>query len=454
MQKRLGQGFLHYINQLDGARIESMVDSLEAAYARDGDFRVFTDRRGAWPALLRESFGSRDAGRPPRRGERGPPPGGRETRGDRPRRPPPPKRSLKRRVALLDVDKRVLAGPDLDISAPNIVLREISGDGDTVGWVAWHPLQRVSAPTDVGFLRQQTNELYFIAAIVLSLTVAIAIVLARHFVRPINALAAAAERLAAGEFTTRVAPSGADEIATLSRDFNVLAQSLEQNESARRRWVADISHELRTPLAVLRAEIEAMQDGVRKVEPGTLSSLHEEVLSLNQIVDDLYQLSLSDIGALNYRFETVELHELLRRLVAAFQERVRAKNISLELSCASDGALIVGDRQRLLQLFTNLLENSLRYTNAGGVIQMKSISNDQTTVVTIDDSPQGLADEHYDRLFERLYRVDVSRSREHGGSGLGLAICKTIADAHGADIRANPSTLGGVQITIAFGERV
>jgi two-component system sensor histidine kinase BaeS len=211
--------------------------------------------------------------------------------------------------------------------------------------------------------------------------------------------------------------------------------------------MADISHELRTPLAVLRGELEAIQDGVRKMSMESLASLQSEVAILTKLVDDLYQLSLSDAGALAYRKEETDAVHLIQLAEAAFRERFHAKQLHLT-STLPDKAPIFGDPHRLSQLFNNLLENSLRYTDSGGGLDIIATRRDKCLQVYFQDSAPGLNEEQLLRIFERFYRTEGSRNRASGGSGLGLAICQNIVEAHGGKIRAEHSPTGGIRIIL------
>ncbi|HEY5973808.1 MAG TPA: ATP-binding protein, partial [Geobacteraceae bacterium] len=254
---------------------------------------------------------------------------------------------------------------------------------------------------------------------------------------------------AAGDYSTRVPVVSTDELGQLAGDFNTLALTLAQNEQARRQWVADISHELRTPLAILRGEIEALQDGIRKPSPDSIRSLHGEVLRLGRLVDDLYQLSLSDLGALQYRRERLDLAVLVGDVVSAHRAEFTANNIGLSASLPADGtAQLLGDPERLHQLFANLLANSLKYTAAGGELRIAMTCDGCTVSIDFQDSAPGVTDTDLERLFERLYRVEASRNRATGGAGLGLAICRNIVEAHQGTISARPSPLGGLWVRV------
>ena len=233
-----------------------------------------------------------------------------------------------------------------------------------------------------------------------------------------------------------MAVSSSDELGRLAQDFNQLASTLERNQQMRRDLMADISHELRTPLAVLRGELEAIQDGVRKFTPDSVTSLQAEVATLTKLVDDLHQLSMSDEGALAYQKTSVDIITLLEVAAGAFREPF-----------ASRGT-VFGDGDRLMQLFNNLLENSLRYTDSGGRLLISASQTGRRIILDFADSGPGVSDQQLERLCERFYRAEGSRNRASGGSGLGLAICVNIVAAHGGTLRADHSPFGGVSIKV------
>ncbi len=235
-----------------------------------------------------------------------------------------------------------------------------------------------------------------------------------------------------------------DEVGQLARDFNQLAFALERNERMRREFMASISHELRTPLAVLRGELEALEDGVRALDAMSLRSLQQEVGLLNKLVADLYELSLADVGALTYRKSPVDLIELLQLSLAGAAGRCRERGLSLEMTVPERTRPVLADAGRLQQLFGNLLENSLRYTDSGGRLRIEVVQDGAGIGVDWMDSGPGVPDAELSRLFERFYRAEASRRRASGGSGLGLAICRSIAEAHGGTLEARRSPLGGL----------
>jgi two-component system sensor histidine kinase BaeS len=300
---------------------------------------------------------------------------------------------------------------------------------------------------DVRFVEQQRRSFVLIALLVGLVSVALAWPLAHALVRPLRRVTEGARALAVGRFDTRVQVETKDELGELARDFNVLAETLERTEQARRQWVADVSHELRTPLSVLKGELEALQDGVRPLDQAAVASLQADVDRLNRLVEDLYQLSKSDLGALSYRKEDVDALAILREDVAALAGEFAKAGVAIELEDAGAGAVTLhADPERLSQLFRNLLANSLRYTDSGGRLEIVVSRQPGRLVIDFQDTAPGVPEAELSRLFERFYRVEASRSRAHGGAGLGLAICRNIVAAHGGVIEARPSPLGGLWI--------
>ncbi|WP_442797502.1 two-component system sensor histidine kinase BaeS [Pantoea vagans] len=348
---------------------------------------------------------------------------------------------------VLDQQYKVMVGPPGPVPPEGTRRNITTSTGKVVGWVIGSPPERLTRSTDINFDQQQRRTSWIIVGLSTLLAALATWLMARGLLAPVKRLVDGTHHLAAGNFATRVEVSSRDELGQLAGDFNLLASSLEKNESMRRAFMADISHELRTPLAILRGELEAMQDGVRKLTPDAIASLQSEVVVLTKLVEDLHQLSLSDVGALAYRKQATDLVQLLEVTAGSFAERFRAHGLTLKLNLPDD-APFFGDPDRLIQLFTNLLENSLRYTDSGGRVEVTLKYEAPHWHIAFDDSAPGVDREHQVQIFERFFRTEGSRNRASGGSGLGLAICKNIADAHGGDIHAAHSDLGGLKIAL------
>ncbi len=449
MQWSFDRGFVRYMEAREQQTLATTVEQLATIYEEDGGWQKLRDDPERWVRLMftlhrhtpsdervQRIVSEMEPGRwPPFKAP------------EPPKDLPPP---LELRVRLLDADHSVIYGwPDRE---EKLDLYPIEVENRTVGYLGVERVDRVlSQSHDLQFVEQQTESFLLIAGAMLLASAGLSLPLARHFVKPIRALTAATRQLAGGDYTPRITYRSEDELGRLARDFNELARTLERNENLRRQWVADISHELRTPISILRGEIEAIQDGVRVLEPQAMESLHQEVLHLSRLVDDLYELSMSDIGALAYHKEAVDLGELVGDCLDALEGEFTARGITLERrGLDSASAWVEADPDRLTQLFGNLLSNTLRYTEAGGRARVTLVRAGERIGVTLEDSAPGVAPEELPRLFDRLYRSEHSRNRRTGGTGLGLAISKNIAEAHDGTLAAAASPLGGLAVTLTL----
>ncbi|HZX28237.1 MAG TPA: ATP-binding protein [Telluria sp.] len=352
---------------------------------------------------------------------------------------------LQDRITLLDQNHRYLAGQPP--AAVPTAERALDWRGRTIGYLA---VTRAARPSDLpalAFLGQLKGALGLIVPLAVLLSAVAASLLAAHFRKPIHQLADGARELAAGRFDQRIAVARSDELGELARSFNQLAERLDALERSRRQWVADTSHELRTPLSVLRAQLEAIQDGVRQADGATVAAMLRQVLSLNTLIDELYLLARADVGELACRRDPLDLCALAREEAQAFSARLQSAGLTLDLP-PGPALPVAGDSERLRQVLRNLLENAVRYTSAGGTVRVSCARDDASAVLTLDDSAPGVPDAALAHLSERFYRVDASRSRAQGGAGLGLALCERIVQAHGGSLGFEHSPLGGLRVTV------
>ena len=359
---------------------------------------------------------------------------------------------LHQRVSLYDAGGRYLAGrapSELQNALPP-ARRAIVVDGRTVGFLAVARSHRPSDAMALAFLQQLRSSLWLIVAVAVALSALAAVLLARHFRRPILQLADGAGALAGGRYDVRLPGGRSDELGDLARHFNALARQLDSAEDARRQWVADTSHELRTPLAVLRAQLEALQDGVRSATPQNVEAMLRQVLALNKLIDELYALARADVGALECKPVELDLWDFASRHAQGFQQRLQAASLTLELGDPPAARLVMADPDCLRQVLDNLFENSLRYTAAGGRLRSKAHADGACLHLVFDDSAPGVPPESLARLGERFYRVDASRSRAHGGAGLGLALCRRLLEAQGGRLAFDHSPLGGLRVDLAL----
>lgn len=440
----LQHGFGEYIAARDAEQLERFALMVEATLADSGGVEGLRARRMDLRWLVRE-FEHRE-GRDPV-AETRPPPG-------RPLPLDPPDGFL-RRLAMVTPDGRPLLSRPLPERHEGLTQRLLRWNGAVVAALQMVPAPPVPDSVQADFLHSQY---WAIAAVALALWVVSlfgAHWVAGRWVRPLLAVQATASRLARGELTARLQEdrSGAGrsaEIDDVVRNINRMAEGLQTLEGARRRWLAEISHELRTPLTVLRGEIEALIDGVRPLRPEALASLQHETARLSRLVDDLHLLALSDLRALPCHRLDLDAVPLLRAAVDRAGHRAAARGLTLEARLPTDPVQVCWDAERISQLLDNLLENSIRYTDAPGRVRLTLQGDPQSDSVTlvIEDSAPAVPVGDLPRLFEPLYRADQARSRLHGGSGLGLSICQAIAQAHEGSIDAGLSLLGGLQVRV------
>jgi two-component system sensor histidine kinase BaeS len=423
-----GRGFLGYINEQALERMAMVVPRLASAYAREGNWAFMRNHPDRWFDIMRpdpdEERVTHDLRTPLASDLTG----------------------ALFRIALLDKDRKRVTG--YTAIGEDALVSPIVVAGETVGWLAVTPFQSVTEAGGERFQQYQLRTSLVMGVFSLLLAMLIAWWIARTLLEPVKRVAAATHRLASGDYSSRVAVASHDEVGQLARDFNQLAYTLERNEKMRREFMADVSHELRTPLSVLRGELEAIEDGVRSLDPNTMKSLLGEVGMLSKLVDDLYELSLADIGALTYRKAPCLLNDVLENSLAMYRERFAARQLQLDLELPREPVKVLADASRLQQLFSNLLENALRYTDVNGRLRI-SVGVDRDTVrIDFLDSGPGVSANQLPRLFERFYRGESSRNREHGGAGLGLAICRSIANAHDGSLVADHSPYGGLWLTL------
>lgn len=440
LQWNFDRGFVNYVNNQTLSDMETLANRLKDFYSEASGWESLKNDHQLWGDLHREMIDVKGVGRP--------------VPNDPHRRPPPPPHMdaelLSARSILMDRDKlQIIGGPPHGEDAP--ILRPIILDSEIIGYLGLFPSKELMDARDLLFVEQQTKSFGIIAIIMLGISILLTFPITIHLLRPIKILTHGTRDLIGGKYATRIPIVTKDELGRLSKDFNILAMTLEKNETARRQWIADISHELRTPLAVLRGEVEALQDGIREVKSDTLDPLHGEILHLQRLVNDLYELTMSDIGALTYKKVPMDPLGILEGSVELFEKKFSEKGVTLNYEPPTGNqATILGDPDRLHQLYTNIMENSLRYTDEPGNVTISTeISDENITLIFADSSP-GVAEDQLPHLFDRLYRTDSSRKRTGSGAGLGLAICTNIIEAHQGTITASRSDLGGLRIDITL----
>ena len=451
------KNFQQYLLNVELEKVGLMAEAAVAYYSEDNGWESLRRNRRKWMAIIASGRGedepseSRLREAPP---DHPPLPHDLPPRASgRPGHPPPPGQAygeplrLGSRICLLDKNKRRVQG----VRAPlqDLSLTPVKVGGDVVGWIGIVKEVELSLPKEIDFIRQQSRALYLIGAVILALSVIMSIFLARSMLRPITLLASGARKIAHKDFQARIPVERSDELGRLAADFNDMASRLEQYDEIQKQWISDISHELRTPLSVLIGSIEAIQDGVRKPDEKTIAMLHAKAIHLRKLTDDLHDLSMTESYLLQIKLEAIDIKALAIDALGRFKERTEREGMKTSLTVDGKGPFTVeGDRDRLTQVFSNLIKNSLVHTDMPGILEIKLENIDDDVVIYFEDSAPGAPDELLPRLFDRLFRIDSSRNSLTGGSGLGLSICKSIIESHGGAITARSSTLGGLGVEI------
>ncbi len=258
----------------------------------------------------------------------------------------------------------------------------------------------------------------------------------RRVLAPLSRITAISHRIAAGDFDGRVPVAASDEIGQLSVSFNRMAGSLEQIENLRRNLMIDVAHELRTPLTNMRGYLEALRDGVLPPKPETLDLLHEETLRLADLVEDVLQLARADAAREHLARQQVDLSVLIDEVRAAFSVRLLEKKIKVEQLGPAELPQVYADRDRMIRVFRNLMDNAIRYSPVGGNLVIGISVVEDGLEVSMTNTGGDLLPEDVPFIFERFYRGEKSRSREHGGAGIGLSIVKELVEAHNGTVGA------------------
>ena len=364
-------------------------------------------------------------------------------------RPNPPKRMqahyFASRLSLLDADKNTI------IKAENpgeyVYMINIKLSGKAIAWIALSEATFMEKHGNV-MLQIQLRRIVFIALLGIGLAALVSFYLARHFTAPIRQLTLQSSRLANRDFSQKISVKSDDEFAELAHSFNQVTEKLAQYEGLQKQWLQDITHELRTPLTVIRGEVEAMNDGVITPSRDNLNALMLDVLRLNQLIDDLHELSVTDNLDLIKDAEFIRLDKLTKSLSDRFRTTFAKRGITVITDFSP--AFVMGDSKRIEQVVVNVLENCNKYTNIDGKVWLKVFSTKEQIVIEIEDSGPGVDSEKLSKMFDRLYRLDTHRNREKGGAGLGLSISKNIVLAHKGTIEASEGSNGGLKIRVGF----
>ncbi|RKN66038.1 sensor histidine kinase [Paenibacillus ginsengarvi] len=329
------------------------------------------------------------------------------------------------------------------------IRRSLEWEGETIGLLYYYdPDVAMLSKLRIGLPISVLTLLIPGAALFIAISLVVAWRLSRRLTEPLRRLMAVIERLGKGEFGVQAQVISRDEFGQVAIAFNTMSRLLQEGETQRRQWVADVAHELRTPITVIRGQLDLAQHRNKPIDPENLLPLQDELIRLTRLVDDLHQLSLAEAGQLPLDRKPTDLGKLLGRIVERLTHEAEQKGIRMTLVCRADSPDLLADANRLTQVFLNLTVNALRYTPPNGQIEL-AIQEERTGEgesggirVIVSDTGQGIEPQHLPHIFDRFYRTDEARSRSGGGAGLGLAIAKGLVVAHG----------GTIEVTSAVGQ--
>ncbi len=306
-------------------------------------------------------------------------------------------------------------------------LRHVQGMGQMMGG----GFGNMMGPSETQFLGAINGSLWIAGIVAVIIAAIVAVLFSRQITAPIRRLDAAAARVRRGDVSHRVEVTSDDEVGSLSKTFNGMVESLEEDQAVRRKLMADLAHEMGTPLAVIQSNLEGMLDGVVDASPANIASLHQEAILLSRLVSDLRTLSQAESGRLNLALGAGDLQELVDSVVTATKPEAARKGITLISEATSGVPRAMIDRDRISQVVTNLLSNAIRYTSTGGEVRV-GVSSEGTKelVVSVADTGQGISAEDLPHIFDRFYRGTQPRTSRVAGSGIGLAVVKELVEAH------------------------
>lgn len=304
---------------------------------------------------------------------------------------------------------------------------------------------------DVNFKLSINKSIIVSGFITMIITIIISLYFSKQFSRPIKEVSKMSVSLSKGNFDTKsVTKSNIKELENLRTSVNVLAGKLKQQDMLRKRLVSDISHEIRTPLNILQNNLEAMIDGIFPVTDDRLKDLNDEVIRFGKLLNNLELLKQFESESIKANFETVDLNQILKSVCEDFYREAQNQGIDIDYNIQkSQHYYITGDKDKLRQVFINIISNSIKFSKDSGNIYISMYTREQKIIVEIKDNGIGIKEGDLPFIFERLYRGDKSRN-EIDGSGIGLTIVKNILDLHLADIEVESKEEKGTKFTLYF----
>lgn len=449
-QWSIDRGMVNYVNQREISALQSVAMALENRYLNERNWDSLVRNHQQFRSIIAENLKG-TVFQPPKQTniKSIPEISGEDSLSSKQNRPRPLHRVS---YALLDHDHNFIVG-HFPKEAEYSYL-PLNFDKKIIGYLAVSKRNQLTDGYEFEFVKSQRIWLWSAALLVLVAILLMSFPLAKHLVAPILQLREAIKHTNHGVFVSVPTTNRQDEFSHLYNDYNQLVAELQAHDQARKRWLADISHELRTPIAIIRGELEAMLDKVRPLTMESINSVHDEVLTLQGLTEDLHTLNSAEIGGMGVKLEALNIVDFIDSEMRTISGYLVDAGIQTHLQFDHDSSLnILADPKRLRQLLNNLLSNVVNYAYATEIrlnIYCESNQTGDQVIIQIEDNGRGVATEHLPMLFDPLFRVDSSRNRSMGGTGLGLAICAHIIQGHDGIITAYHGKDGGLGISISL----
>lgn len=284
---------------------------------------------------------------------------------------------------------------------------------------------------------------FFVVLTLIILSTVIYAACEKFIISPIEEVNKVSRKIADGNVGERVKINSNDELGELAKTFNTMADSIEQVEMNRREFISNVSHELRSPMTSIKGFIAGILDGIipPEKEHFYLGKVSEEIERLTRLISDLLDISAMQAGRLTFNFTKVDINEILKTSAINLETKIRDKDLHVNVVLSEDCMNVKGDKDKLIQVATNLIDNAIKYSPEGGNIEIKTQSKGENAIVTIYNDSKQLTDDELRQIWERFYKLDKSRTNKYS-TGLGLAIVKNIIANHGQEIWVENSTDG------------
>lgn len=281
--------------------------------------------------------------------------------------------------------------------------------------------------------------LFMVAVLfVIILTLMVSTIISRRISKPVKEMTAVAKRIAAGDFSQRVSRDAEGELGILAASFNQMTVALGEMDEVQSSFISDVSHELRTPMTIISGFVDGVLDGTIPEEEHKkyLEIVLSEIKRLNRLVNDLLEMSRLNSGKIEYKMVPFDITENVRKAVVSFEKGIDEKHIDVSVDFEDDAMYVAGNSDSIYRVITNLMDNAVKFTPEGGQIKIKTETEGNKTVISIENSGNGLTEKELNHIWDRFYQTDKSRSAEKRGVGLGLYIVKNIMQAHNNEIYA------------------